>query len=46
MESTLNVELRRLCSAFAEEQDANRLSALLEALLQSLEERELLACLL
>ena len=46
MESTVNSELRQLCKAVAEEQDADRLRILLDHLLQALNERELLASLL
>ena len=45
VESTLNSEVRRLCRAVAEEQDADRLRVLLDDLLLALNERELLASL-
>jgi hypothetical protein len=42
MEARTTAEVRRLCKAVAEEQDVNRMRALLDDLLQALNERELL----
>lgn len=46
MDSVVKSELRRLCQAVAEEQDGRRMQALLDQLLQILEERQLATLLL
>ncbi len=46
MESVQNSDLRQLCKALSEEQDASRIEVLIDKLLQALNERELLASLL
>ena len=46
MESAVRSEVRRLCKAVSEEQDTGRLQALLDELLQVLEERRLAMMLL
>ncbi len=45
MESGLNSDVRKLCKAVSEEQDSERMKALLDELLGILEERQLLAAL-
>ena len=45
MESGLNPDVRELCKAVSEEQDSERVKALLDELLGILEERQLLAAL-
>ena len=45
MESGLNSYVRELCKAVSEEQDSERMKALLDELLGILEERQLLAAL-
>ena len=42
MESAITSEVRELCKAVAEERDTNRMRMLLDTLLQTLNERELL----
>ena len=46
MPADLDFEVRQLCKAVVNEQDDSRMSVLLDRLLQVLNERELLACLL
>jgi hypothetical protein len=46
MEYTDNADVCRLCNAVLEEEDPARMKALLDELLQVLDERQLLACLL
>jgi hypothetical protein len=46
MEAMISQDVRRLCKSVAEEQDPSRIKALLDELLQVLEERHLLASLL
>jgi hypothetical protein len=45
MEAGLNPNVRELCKAVSEEQDSERMKALLDELLWVLEERQLLAAL-
>ena len=46
MESVINSEVRQLCKAVSEEQDSERLKALLERLTEMLDERMLVASLI
>ena len=46
MDSVVKSELRRLCKAVVEEEDGRRMQALLDQLLQMLEERQLATLLL
>lgn len=46
MPADLDSQVRQLCKAVADEKDVNRMRLLLDRLLQVLNERELLACLL
>lgn len=46
MPADLEFQVRQLCRAVADEKDENRMKMLLDRLLQVLNERELLACLL
>ncbi|HEX3741734.1 MAG TPA: hypothetical protein VHV29_18700 [Terriglobales bacterium] len=46
MESMINSEVRELCRAVSQEQDAERLKRLLDELLSALDERQLVASLL
>jgi hypothetical protein len=46
MEYAVNSELRRLCKAVSEEEDAERFNTLVDELLQVLDERQLLTSLL
>ncbi|HEV2699017.1 MAG TPA: hypothetical protein VGU90_13555 [Terriglobales bacterium] len=46
MESAANPDVRRLCKAVSEEEDSARAQNLLKQLLELLEERQLVACLL
>jgi hypothetical protein len=46
MESAVKTDVRRLCKEVSEEQDSGRLQALLDELLQILEERQLATMLL
>jgi len=45
MESSVNSDVRELCKAVSEEQDSERMKALLDELLRVLDERQLLAAL-
>jgi hypothetical protein len=45
MESGLNSDVRELCKAVSQEQDSERMKALLDELLRTLEERQFLAAL-
>jgi hypothetical protein len=45
MESGINSDVRELCKAVSEEEDSERMKALLDELLRVLEERQLLAAL-
>jgi hypothetical protein len=46
MPADLEFQVRQLCRAVADEKDDHRMKLLLDRLLQVLNERELLACLL
>lgn len=46
MEPVVNYEVRELCKAVSQEQDSERLKTLLDELLTTLDERQLLASLL
>ena len=46
MESVITSEVRELCRAVSQEQDAERLKRLLDELLSALDERQLVASLL